>query len=116
ALLEKYGVNHECHSTEAFIAHLFHEKGVNMFSSLNGMFAILIWDHQERKLYGVRDHFGIQPLYYQENDIEIIVASEKKSITKLYDRDILHEEALQHYLSFQYVPEPFTLSEGIKKL
>lgn len=43
-------------------------------------------------------------------------ASEKKSILLALKNDLLDYDSLQHYLTFQYVPEPMTMSVGIKKL
>ncbi|MFC0301221.1 asparagine synthase (glutamine-hydrolyzing) [Virgibacillus soli] len=103
-------------SIAEFIAHLFHLEGTRLFSLLHGTYTLMIWEKVEKTLYGVRDQFGKKPLYYKENEMEFIFASEKKSITYLTDELLINEEALQQYLSFQYVPSPLTMTEGIKKL
>ncbi|MFC4023430.1 asparagine synthase (glutamine-hydrolyzing) [Oceanobacillus longus] len=97
-------------------ANLFLDEGVGAFSTLRGMFAIVIWDKKERKLYGARDSFGIKPFYYLENENELIFASEKKSISHLTQAETVDTNALQHYMSFQYVPDPLTITEHVKKL
>lgn len=114
-LVEKGHHFHTDSDTEV-VAHLFMEEGTGAFSTLRGMFAIVIWDKEERKLYGARDRFGIKPFYYVENENDLIVASEKKSISYLNQADNVMGEALQHYLSFQYVPDPLTITESVKKL
>ncbi|MCA0987572.1 asparagine synthase (glutamine-hydrolyzing) [Guptibacillus algicola] len=114
--LKKQGKTFENESDTEVVLVLFSEKGVESFAELRGMFSIVIWDKQEKTMYGARDHFGIKPLYYKEGDHDIIFASEKKSITLLQNYEQVDEVSLQHYLSFQYSPEPMTLTEGIKKV
>ena len=83
---------------------------------LRGMFSFVIWDKQEERLYGARDQFGIKPFYYSEQKDITYFASEKKSLLKAFDDDELDILSLQQFLSFQYVPEPNTLTKSIKKL
>ncbi|SER99407.1 asparagine synthase (glutamine-hydrolysing) [Gracilibacillus ureilyticus] len=100
--------------TEVILA-MFQEFGTEAFRQLRGMFSILIWDKQEQTVFGARDPFGIKPLFYKESDEGIYFASEKKSL--LADiGETVDLEALQHYLSFQYVPEPYTMNQNIKKV
>jgi asparagine synthase (glutamine-hydrolysing) len=46
----------------------------------------------------------------------LYIASEKKSILRVMEHDVLNYDALQHYLTLQYMPEPMTMSVGTKKL
>ncbi|AGK55291.1 asparagine synthase (glutamine-hydrolyzing) [Bacillus sp. 1NLA3E] len=100
--------------TEVIIALYSHlkEKAVDR---LRGMFAFVIWDKQEQTLFGARDHFGIKPFFYYEHGEKTFFASEKKSIVLALE-DVINYQALQQYLTYQFVPEPDTLSEGIFKL
>ncbi|PFP27881.1 asparagine synthase (glutamine-hydrolyzing) [Bacillus sp. AFS073361] len=101
--------------TEVIIALYSHlkEKAVE---KLRGMFSFVIWDKQEQSLYGARDPFGIKPFFYFEDGDRTFFASEKKSILLGLENDVLNYDSLQHYLTYQFVPEPNTLSDGIKKL
>ncbi|WP_026563239.1 asparagine synthase (glutamine-hydrolyzing) [Bacillus sp. UNC41MFS5] len=101
--------------TEVIIALYSHlkEKAVE---KLRGMFSFVIWDKQEQSLYGARDPFGIKPFFYFEDGDRTFFASEKKSILLGLENDVLNYDSLQHYLTYQFVPEPTTLSDGIKKL
>ncbi|MBS4191714.1 asparagine synthase (glutamine-hydrolyzing) [Bacillus sp. FJAT-49705] len=101
--------------TEVIIAlySLVKEKTVE---KLRGMFAFVIWDKQEKILFGARDPFGIKPFFYYESEKVTFFASEKKSILAELHSDVLNECALQHYLTYQFVPEPDTMTKGIKKL
>jgi len=101
--------------TEVIIALYSHEKE-NAVKKLRGMFSFMIWDKQEETLYGARDPFGIKPFFYFNDGEKTFFASEKKSIAMALESDVINYEALQHYLTYQFVPEPNTMSEGIQKL
>jgi asparagine synthase (glutamine-hydrolysing) len=47
---------------------------------LIGMFAFLVWDGRERRLFAARDRFGVKPLYLHEADGALRVASEIKAL------------------------------------
>ncbi len=114
--LIKEGLTFETSSdTEVIIALYSHVKE-KAIERLRGMFAFVIWDKQEQTLYGGRDPFGIKPFFYREDAERTFFASEKKSILLAMKNDVLNYESLQHYLTYQFVPEPETLSEGIHKL
>lgn len=100
--------------TEVILA-LFISKGEKAIRDLRGMFAFAIWDKEKKELFAARDPFGIKPFYYMDNENKLDFASEKKSIL-FGERDIVDSEALHHYFTFQYVPEPYTLSQSIIKL
>lgn len=97
------------------IAALYSKLQERVVHHLRGMFSFVIWDKVTQTLFGARDHFGIKPFFYSEQDKITYFASDKKSILPAVNGK-LDTESLQHYLSFQYVPEPHTLTEEIKKL
>lgn len=101
--------------TEVIIALYSHlkEKAVE---KLRGMFAFVIWDKVEKTLYGARDPFGIKPFFFFDDGEKTFFASEKKSILLALQNDVLNYDSLQYYLTYQFVPEPYTMSEGISKL
>ena len=115
--LEKAGHEFSSHTDTEVIPHLYEEYGEDFVEHLNGMFAIALWDIEKRKLIIVRDRFGEKPLYYGTFDGKLIFASEVKVLLahpKIEPE--LNLEALQNYLSFDYVPAPLSIYEGIKKL
>jgi asparagine synthase (glutamine-hydrolysing) len=81
------------------------------------MFAIAIWVKSLKRLVLARDRMGIKPLYYCEQGGEIYFGSELKCIFAHphIDRRI-SLPGLNCFLSLNYVPGPFTLVEGIRKL
>lgn len=100
--------------TEVIIA-LYSRIKEETARKLRGMFAFVIWDKLEERLYGARDHFGIKPFFYSEQLDITYFASEKKSMLKAIEEE-LDIHSFQHFLSFQYVPEPNTITKSIKKL
>ena len=109
--------------TEAIVA-AYHHWGPAGVTRLRGMFAFLIWDAQERVLFGARDPFGIKPLFVASGPAGVAFGSEKKSLLELAGTlglpagtaDGLDEPALQHYLILQYVPEPATLHRAVRRI
>lgn len=99
------------------ILHLYEEVGTDAPKHLRGMFGFTIWDGRKKRLFGARDHFGIKPLYYVETADSIGIASEIKSLLELpgLKREV-NPTAFYHYLTFQYVPDPETMYEGIYRI
>ena len=84
---------------------------------LNGMFAIALWDRQERILYLTRDRMGIKPLYYGNVAGSFVFASDPAAFTKLpgFSGEI-DRGALTLYLRHLYIPAPWSIYQGILKL
>ncbi|MCA9178822.1 MAG: asparagine synthase (glutamine-hydrolyzing) [Planctomycetales bacterium] len=100
------------------IVHLYEDLGVECFSHLNGMFAIAIWDERKRQLVLARDRLGQKPLYYRHEPRErLLFGSELKAILQAPDvpRE-LSRTAIDQYLTYQYVPHPYSIYQGIAKL
>ncbi|VEF47208.1 asparagine synthase [Bacillus freudenreichii] len=114
--LAKKGLTFETDSDTEVIIALFSELKEKAVEKLRGMFAFLIWDKQNQELFGARDPFGIKPFFYIEEEDKTLFASEKKSILLALDKNELNTEALQQYMTYQFVPEPETMTRNIKKL
>ena len=84
---------------------------------LIGMFAMAIWDRQERVFYLVRDRLGIKPVYWADLDGRVLFGSELKALRADASwRPALDRDALTAYLRYGYVPGPMTIYRGVQKL
>lgn len=115
--LQARGHQFHSHCDTEVVLHAFLEWDTASFSRLRGMFAFAIWIGSEKRLVLVRDRVGIKPLYYHRRGRDLYFGSELKTILEHPEIDRrLCAEGLNHYLSLNYVPAPFTLIDGIRKL
>ena len=96
------------------LLHGYEEWGASMLDRLRGMYAFVIWDRNEKKLFGARDIFGIKPMYYAQMNDTLLFASEIKAFLEhpKFDK-VFNEAALGNYLSFQFVPTNETFFKGV---
>ncbi len=99
------------------IIHLYEDLGVQCFKKLSGMFALAIYDFRSNRLILARDRIGKKPLYWSRQGDTIIFASELKSILahQLIPKAI-DPMMLNQYLQYDYVPTPYTMVQGVRKL
>ncbi|MFF4348678.1 asparagine synthase (glutamine-hydrolyzing) [Streptomyces sp. NPDC001530] len=99
------------------LVHLYEEHGEELVHHLRGMFAFALWDANRRRLVLARDRVGKKPLYYQHAGGELVFASELKALAVVPSvRRELDPVALHHYLTYQYVPAPWSIYRGVRKL
>lgn len=99
------------------VLNLYLQKGIDFLHSLNGMFALAIWDTREKSLLIARDPIGVKPLYYTANPGGFLFASELKAL--LREQSVPREidySALDNYLTYLWCPAPATPFMHIKKL
>ncbi|MBI3699914.1 MAG: asparagine synthase (glutamine-hydrolyzing) [Afipia sp.] len=82
-----------------------------------GMFAFAIWDAREQTLTLCRDRFGEKPLFYGWIDGDLVFASELKALSA-HPRwsGIVDRDALTSFMRYSYVPAPWTIWNGVRKL
>ncbi|MFA9456982.1 asparagine synthase (glutamine-hydrolyzing) [Halalkalibacter sp. AB-rgal2] len=114
--LKQQGITFRTDSDTETIVALYSLKEEEAVKELRGMFSFVIWDKVKKEMFAARDHFGIKPFFYLENQGNIYMASEMKSIVEVFKEVQVHTQSLQHYLTFQYSPEPHTLIKNIMKL
>ena len=115
--LEKAGHRFRTNSDSETIVHLYEEYGESFVDHLRGMFAIAIWDNHRRRLILTRDRLGQKPLVYTTGQDRVTFASEIKALLQVPEtsRQIRHE-SVDEYLTYGYVPHPWTIYRDIKKL
>lgn len=77
---ELAGYPFRSHSDTEVILAAFERWGEACLDHFIGMFAFLLWDEQEQRLFAARDRFGVKPLYYAQTGSVLYVASEIKAI------------------------------------
>jgi asparagine synthase (glutamine-hydrolysing) len=99
------------------IVHLYEEYGVDCLQHLRGMFAFAIWDSRKQTLFIARDRLGKKPIYYTVQNDTLYFGSELSALfAALPQRPAINIQAIDLYLSLQYVPEPLTVYDSIFKL
>ena len=85
------------------VLYLYLKYGfAGMVEKLNGMFAIVVVDLRDGKLYITRDRFGIKPLYYYNKKGVLAFSSELKSFYALEEfKGELDVTMLDEYLVFR---------------
>ncbi|UCI18887.1 asparagine synthase (glutamine-hydrolyzing) [Mesorhizobium sp. B2-1-8] len=103
--------------TETFLAAI-EELGTKRALELAvGMFAFGLWDRRERTLVLGRDRLGEKPLYYGRIGKAFAFASELKAFRPLPDwRPDIDRNALALLMRHNYIPAPYSIYQGIRKL
>ena len=117
AILQQQGHRYRSTSDTETILHLYEEYGADCVQHLRGMFAFALWDSDRQLLLLARDRFGQKPLFYAETAGGLTFASETKAILQdpAVSREV-DEVALHHYLTYGYVPGPWSAFRAIRKL
>ncbi|ODT66232.1 MAG: asparagine synthase (glutamine-hydrolyzing) [Pelagibacterium sp. SCN 63-23] len=102
------------HSDTEVLLRLYEREGIDFVSRLNGMFAIAIFDRRTQSVYLIRDRIGVKPLYIFDDGSRAVFGSEIKAILPATGSRQMDEEALYHFLTFNYVPRPFTMFSGVR--
>lgn len=117
AELEHDGIRFRSKTDTETIIYLYKKYGPACVHKLRGMFAFALYDTTKEELFIARDRVGKKPLkYYHDNNV-FIFASELKAI--LQCPEVKKEpdfDALDEYLTYQYVPHPKTGFKNIWKL
>ena len=74
---------------------------------IRGMFAIALWDRQEKKLYLARDRYGEKPLYYGWQNGTFLFGSELKALKKHPSfQGKIDRNALNLFIKYSYIQGP----------
>ncbi|MCE5244744.1 MAG: asparagine synthase (glutamine-hydrolyzing) [Syntrophobacteraceae bacterium] len=115
--LEGNGHRFYTQSDTEVIVHAYEQYGPDCLGRLNGIFALAVWEKERRRLFLARDRAGVKPLYYADLPGGVAFGSELKAILAhpAVERR-LDPVSLNQYLSYEYVPSPRTIFQGVSKL
>ncbi len=113
--LEAAGFKFRSRTDSEVVLYALAHWGLAAVARFNGMFALALWDAQERTLHLARDRYGIKPLYYGRAGNSLLFASEVKAF-------LAHPEfaakvsapGLVEYLTFQNYFTDRTLFDGVQ--
>ncbi len=117
-VLEARGAKFRGHSDTEILLAAIAEFGVEAaLKQVNGMFAFALWDKEKRSLTLARDRMGEKPLYYGLSDGAFLFGSELKALCA-NSRFVpsIDRRALALYLRHNYIPAPYSIYEGVRKL
>jgi asparagine synthase (glutamine-hydrolysing) len=115
--LQGRGHRFRTRSDTEVLVHAYEEWDADCVTNLNGMFAFAIWSQRTGELLLARDQLGIKPLYVHDGPDGVTFASELKAVLAsgavALDPDL---EAVDDFLTYEYVPSPRTIIRGVRKL
>ncbi|MGE5570728.1 MAG: asparagine synthase (glutamine-hydrolyzing) [Rhodospirillales bacterium] len=98
------------------LLHFYARKGPAMLDSLNGAFALAIWDDAEGELFLARDRLGMKPLCYAERNGALYFASEEKALFAAGFAAEFDEAVWPELMLFRYVAGERTPYRGVARL
>src|SRR5215217_1747166 len=114
--LETRGYTFRSHTDTEVVLYLYVDRGPAMLDQLNGMFALGIWDSQERTLFLARDRLGIKPLYYAHQAGAFYFASEEKALFTAGISAQFDPDTWEELVCFRYVAGEQTPFVGVRRL
>jgi asparagine synthase (glutamine-hydrolysing) len=116
--LQKRGHRFSTQSDTEVLVHLYEDAGnLGFLNTLNGMFAFVIYDIRNKKLWLARDRAGKKPLYYYHANNLFAFASELKALKAVPGlATTINDTAIDCYFHYQYIPGPLTIYREVKRL
>ncbi|MCU0646917.1 MAG: asparagine synthase (glutamine-hydrolyzing) [Gemmatimonadaceae bacterium] len=118
AELESFGHRFRGHSDTEVLLAAFDRWGIEAaIPRFAGMFAIAVWDREERRVVLARDRLGEKPLYLGQVGGSWVFASELKAMRAFPGwSGRVEPRAVAQLLRFGYIQAPLTIFEGISKV
>jgi len=116
-LLKTNKYTFETSSDTEVILYAYAEYGIEMLKEIQGMFALAIYDYEKQSMLLAKDRMGKKPLYYNFSGNTFIFASELKALLKHPSvKKEMNYDALNQYLTFDYIPTPNSILNNVYKL
>jgi asparagine synthase (glutamine-hydrolysing) len=115
--LEQKGHQFNSHSDTEVILHAYSEWGSAALQQFIGMFAFVIYDEANKKLFACRDRAGVKPFFYYWKDGLFLFGSELKAIVQhpAFEKEI-NIDAVAAYMQYAYIPTPHCIYKNTWKL
>lgn len=116
-LEEKYGHHFKGDSDEEILIHAYEVWKEEFLQKIEGGFALALFDEKKEVLLLARDPLGQKPLYWTVQGNYWLFATEIKTLlaTGLVPQTP-SIEGLASYLFFGYVPQDYSIIQGVNKL
>lgn len=114
--LEDLGVFFTTKSDTEVILQAYQAWGTKAFDLFEGIFAFAIYDKKKGKVFLVRDHIGIKPLYYYIKDGKLIFSSEVRGFKSMNPEWPEFEDWKILFLAFGSIPHPYTTLMDVHQL
>jgi asparagine synthase (glutamine-hydrolysing) len=115
-LLAAQGAAFRTRSDTEVILEGFRRWGPDVVDRLHGMFAFVIWDRVESSAFAARDRLGIKPLCWTTHRGALLIASTLDAFPAFEAFCQIDVVAVRDLMTFDYIPAPRTILEGVRKL
>ena len=102
-ILKNLGISTKSKGDTRALVELFSKKKINCLEYLRGMFSFVILDKKLKKIYLVRDRYGIKPLYYYNRKDVFFYSSEIKPLLKFVKNLKPNSRMIKEYLNYSLV-------------
>ncbi|PYS96779.1 MAG: asparagine synthase (glutamine-hydrolyzing) [Acidobacteria bacterium] len=115
--LEGRGARFRSRSDTEVVLQALLAWGPEALARFNGMFALAFWSEADGSLLLARDRFGEKPLYYALAGGLLVFASELGALARHGGVPLeIDPEAVELYLTFGFIPAPWTIYRAARKL
>jgi asparagine synthase (glutamine-hydrolysing) len=115
--LEDNGFEFRSQSDTEVLVHGYRQWGaVKMLAKLRGMFAVGIWDAQNRKLTLFRDRLGVKPLLYAVRGDQFAFASTARALHEAGFSNEIDLDGVTEFLDYGYVTDDRSIYSGVHKV
>ncbi len=101
-LKKKFNLITRSNSDTEILIELFAKLNLDCLKHLNGIFAFIIFDNLEKKVYCARDRLGVKPLYYLNKGNAFYFCSEIKGLLNVTKNISINFEAVEMYLATSF--------------